>query len=93
MDRMLSNAAQVAPAPDLQRGSPPAGVESATSGAPRVIGAVGVFATGTAALALLLIPASSPRERHWRSGQGCIVMLNGGGQPAHEPLARRRARS
>ncbi len=59
VDRMLSNAAQVAPVPGFAArfAGRLARQEAQRRARQRVIGAIGVFATGTAALALLLIPA------------------------------------
>jgi len=58
VDRMLSNAAQTAPAPGFAARFAVrlARQEAQRRARHRVIGAVGVFATGTAALALILIP-------------------------------------
>ena len=59
VDRMLSNAAQAAPAPGFAArfSARLARQEAQRRARQRAIGAVGVFATGTAALALILIPA------------------------------------
>ena len=59
VDRMLSNAAQAAPAPGfaVRFSARLARQEAQRRARQRAIGAIGVFATGTAALALILIPA------------------------------------
>jgi len=62
VDRMLSNAAQAAPAPGfaVRFSARLARQEMQRRARQRAIGAIGVFATGTAALALILIRRSSP---------------------------------
>lgn len=58
VDRMLSSAAQAAPAPGFAArfSARLARQEAQRRARQRVIGAIGVFATGTAALALIVIP-------------------------------------
>lgn len=58
VDRMLSNAAQAAPAPGFAArfSARLARQEAQRRARQRIVGAVGVFAAGTAALALILIP-------------------------------------